>query len=122
MAFINTAEGDTGWVGSRPHIADARFASLEFLKSLLPDLIIAIPIETVCALTALSESTVWGKCDVDNERTYDPKFPQPRRYDGLKRTVWNLQEVQSFLQVVFSAPPAQIGAKGKKQVNRRGAK
>ena len=84
-------------------ILDGRFLPLETLRSLLPQLEMAIPIEVVRALTGLSDSTVWGKCDQD-KNTFDPEFPQPRRYPGLKRTVWSLVEVQEYLRRLFDQP------------------
>jgi predicted DNA-binding transcriptional regulator AlpA len=84
-------------------VLDGRFLPLATLRSLLPQLEMAIPIEVVRALTGLSDSTVWSKCDEDKD-TFDPEFPQPRRYPGLKRTVWSLVEVQGYLRKLFDQP------------------
>lgn len=112
-------------------VLDARFIPLTTLRALLPDLIVAVPIDVVCSLMGLSESTVWGKCDED-KRTYDPGFPQPKRYPDLKRTVWNLKEVQLYLAKLFgedsvdrefqAANGASVkSGKGRTRKNQRGA-
>ena len=92
---------------SREHILDARFASLSVLKELIPNLIIAIPVETVAALTGLAVSTVWSKA------AQDPNFPQPKQHEGLKRTVWNLTDVQQYLADLFASSQAPSAIRSK---------
>lgn len=80
---------------------DGTSFSLQRLRELSPDLIIAISVETVAALTGLSESTVWAKCDRNNTAAYEASFPQYKRYAGVRRTVWNFNAVQAYLQELF---------------------
>jgi predicted DNA-binding transcriptional regulator AlpA len=85
---------------SREHILDARFVSLANLRDLIPGLIIAIPVETVSAITGLAVSTIWSKA------AQDLRFQQPKQYDGLKRSVWNSWEVQQYLRDRFALSDA----------------
>lgn len=79
-------------------VLDARFASLELLRSLLPDLIVAVDIQIVRALTSLAESTIYSKLD-ESHHAFDPDFPRPAKLG--QRSVWNLSAVQDYLRLKF---------------------
>ena len=83
------------------NVLDLSCASLRMLRELQPDLIIAVSVETVAVITGLSESTVWAKCDRRNIADFEEAFPRYRRYRGVRRTVWNLNEVQAYLRKMF---------------------
>ena len=104
-------------------VLDARFASLEVLRSLLPDLIIAIDIQMVRAITSLAESTIYSKIDPAHE-AFDPEFPVPAKLG--KRSVWKLSAVQAYLQKKFelaaNSQPLTTKRKSATQIHKLGVK
>lgn len=112
---------------------DARLVPLKVLRDLLPNLLIAIDVEVVAAMTGLSVSAVWAKCNRDKPATFDPDFPQPRKHKSLRRTVWSLTEVQGYLRELFTDPgkicetaaslrDAKSATSKTSRANRRGVK
>lgn len=61
----------------------------------------AISDETVAEMMGISPSAVWELCKPTSS-AYDDKFPKPKRYRTLRRTVWNRNRVQAYLDELLT--------------------
>lgn len=74
----------------------------------------ALSDEEVAGIVGISRSAVWALC-TPGSATYDERFPKPRKCRTLRRTVWNSNELQQYLEDLFSEPGAQGGQADVKQ-------
>lgn len=77
-----------------------RLVQLQSLIKLFPNLIIAVDVTDVAMMMRISESTVWAMCDETN-RAFDSNFPKPKKHRVLRRTVWRLDAVQTYMRDWF---------------------